>query len=89
MVTAHKKSHYKTTQLRNHLYRVSRAYGLQCQPHLDNHGDMHHTEGGKTQLFSLQDDGVQEEESVERRGGETLITHHGDESSVCHGSRYK
>lgn len=49
---------------------------------------MHYRDGGKTQLFSLQDDRVQGEQCVERRGGETLITHHGDDSSVCHGSRY-
>lgn len=44
---------------------------------------MHYSDGGKTQLVSLQDDRVQGE-YVER---ETLITRHGDESSVCHGSR--
>lgn len=42
--------------------------------------DMHYSDNGKTQLFSLQDDGVQGEKYVVRRGGEALITHHGDES---------
>ncbi len=69
--------------------RCRGAYGLGCHPHLDNRRDMHYSDGGKTQLFSLQDDGVQGTKCVERGGGDALITHHDDESSVCHGRRYK
>ncbi len=50
---------------------------------------MHSSDGGKTQLFSLEDDGVQGEMCVEREGGEALIMQRGDESSVYHDSRYK
>lgn len=71
------------SQLHNHLYSVSQAYGLWCHPHLDNHMDMHCSDNGKTQLSSLQYDGVQGEEE-EMRGGEAQIMHHVDESAACH-----
>lgn len=43
--------------------------------------DMHYSDNGKTQLSSLQYDGVQGEEE-EMRGGEVQIMHHG--SAACH-----
>lgn len=45
--------------------------------------DMHYSDNGKTQLSSLEYDGVQGE-GEEMRGGEAQIMHHGDESAACH-----